>query len=125
MLLTTKSTQLKALSLFLFVFATTILSAQSNFMVANVEVDKVQKYTVMERFDRDLVIPVNERKQLKRERRLIMVERRQILVTLDISERRRERLLKQLRKNPFSDKMARTFAKIKYEDELDQTSIEE
>ena len=81
---------------------------------------KVQKYTVMEQYEPELVLSVDERVRLKKERLATIKQRRGILDTLDISERRRERLLKAFLKNPFSDKLNKAVAHIEFiEDEVD------
>ncbi len=81
---------------------------------------KVQKYTVMEQYEPELVLSVDERVRLKKERIATIKRRRGILDTLDIPERRREKLLKALLKNPFSDKLNKAVADIEFiEDEVD------
>ena len=81
---------------------------------------KVKKYTVMEQYEPELVLSVNERVRLKKKRIATIKRRRVILDTLDISERRRERLLKALLKNPFSDKLNKAVAEIEFVgDEVD------
>lgn len=81
---------------------------------------KVKKYTVMEQYEPELMLSVNERIRLKKKRMATIKRRRGILDTLDISERRRERLLKALLKNPFSDKLNKAVADIEFiEDEVD------
>lgn len=81
---------------------------------------KVKKYTVMEQYEPELVLSVNERVRLKKKRIATIKRRRGILDTLDISERRRERLLKELLNNPFSDKLNKAVADIEFvEDEVE------
>ena len=75
---------------------------------------KVKKYTVMEQYEPELVLSVNERVRLKKKRMATIKRRRGILDTLNISERRRERLLKALLKNPFSDKLNKAVADIEF-----------
>lgn len=108
-----------ALGLFLFLFSAAPLYAQNVMVKPNKEENEVQKYTVMEKFDPNLVIPAEERKRLKVRRTLLIAHRRSILDTLDISKRRRQRLMRELHKNPFSDRINRTFADIEFEDELE------
>jgi len=78
---------------------------------------KVKKYTVMEQYEPELVLSVDERVRLKKERMATIKRRRGILDTLDISERRRERLLKALLKNPFSDKLNKAVADIEFNED--------
>ncbi|MGB5500745.1 MAG: hypothetical protein WBM77_17570 [Maribacter sp.] len=75
---------------------------------------KVKRYTVMEQYEPELVLSVNERVRLKKKRIATIKRRRGILDTLDISERRRERLLKELLDNPFSDRLNRAVADIEF-----------
>ena len=75
---------------------------------------KVKKYTIMEQYEPELVLSVNERVRLKKKRIATIKRRRAILDTLDISERRRERLLKALLKDPFSDKLNKAVAEIEF-----------
>ena len=77
----------------------------------------VKKHTVMELYEPDLVLSVNARRQLKAERKNTIARRRSILDTLDISERRRQRLRKLLLKNPFSDQLKKAMAEIEFEDD--------
>lgn len=107
------------LSLFLLLIFTAPLCAQSVMVHPEKEKNEVQKYTVMEKFDSNLVIPANERKRRKEEQKQLIAHRRNILDTLDISDRRRQRLLRELNKNPFSDRINRTFADIEFEDDPD------
>ena len=75
---------------------------------------KVKKYTIMEQYEPELVLSVNERVRLKKKRIATIKRRKGILDTLDISERRRERLLKALLKDPFSDKLNKAVAEIEF-----------
>ena len=96
------------------------LIAQDHFPVKKNQNVKVKKYTVMEQYEPELVLSVNERVRLKEKRIATIKRRRGILDTLDISERRRERLLKALLKNPFSDKLNKAVADIEFvEDEVE------
>lgn len=100
-----------------FLFVVAAVNAQGESQHNQKEEVSVQKYTVMEKFEPDYVIPVNERRRLKIERRELIAHRRNILDTLNISDRRRSRLLRELNKNPFSDKVNRKFAEIEFEDD--------
>ncbi len=96
------------------------LNAQKKVLEEKNQNLKVQKYTVMEQYEPDLVLSVDERVRLKKERMATIMRRRGILDTLDITERRRERLLKELLKNPFSDKLNKAVAEIEFiEDEVE------
>lgn len=75
---------------------------------------KVQKHTVMEQYEPAMVLSVDERVRLKKERLVTIKRRKGILDTLDISDRRRQRLLKELIRNPFSDRLNRAVADIEF-----------
>lgn len=87
---------------------TTQLSAQ------NTEI-KVQKYTVMERFEPNLVVSVEDRIQLKKDRIVETSRTKELLDTLDISNRKRRKLLKDLQLSPFSNRLSKVVAEAKFE----------
>lgn len=100
--------------------STAQLNAQKKVLEEKNQNLKVQKYTVMEQYEPDLVLSVDERVRLKKERMATIMRRRGILDSLDIPERRRERLLRALLKNPFSDKLNKAMADIEFfEDEVE------
>lgn len=68
---------------------------------------KVTKYTVMEKFEPNFVTSPKERIRLKRARIALVKKQRSIIDTLDVSERKRRRLLRDLYNNPFSDRLSR------------------
>ncbi|CAM4272940.1 hypothetical protein [Zobellia nedashkovskayae] len=79
---------------------------------------EVTKYTVMERFDSEEDITTFEKRTKLREEHLAETKRRrEILDTLDISERKRQRLLQDLITEPFSNRLSRQMAEIEFEDE--------
>ena len=77
----------------------------------------VKKRTVLEQFDSDLVISPEERIKLKIDRFAAIQERLQIMDTLDISDRQRRRLLKELYYSPFSDEWNKVIADLEFEEE--------
>ncbi len=79
---------------------------------------EVTKYTVMERFEPGLVLSTEERVELKEAYKAERELRREIIDTLHITERKREKLLNDLAKNPFSARLSRTLtlAEIEFED---------
>jgi len=101
----------------IFLLSALQLSAQDETSNSKKNEVKVQKYTVMEKFETDYMLPVDERKRLKMERREVVEHRLSILDTLNISDRRKSRLLRELSKNPFSDKVNRKFAEIEFVDD--------
>ena len=79
---------------------------------------EVKKHTVMELYEPDLILSVDERKQLKKKRKNTIERRKRILDTLTITERRRQRLLKALHKNPFSNQLNKALADIEFEEDI-------
>ncbi|MEN8788698.1 MAG: hypothetical protein ABF295_04210 [Flavobacteriaceae bacterium] len=80
---------------------------------------KVKKHTVLAQYEPELVTPADERRRLKYERLVTIKERREIIDTLDISDRKRKQLLKELYRSPFSYKWDKVIAEIQAEDEDD------
>ncbi|MBU2946611.1 hypothetical protein [Zobellia uliginosa] len=78
---------------------------------------EVTKYTVMERFDSEEISTFENRTKLREEHLAEIKRRREILDTLDISERKRQRLLEDLITEPFSNRLSRTMAEIEFQDE--------
>ncbi|MEO9890951.1 hypothetical protein [Aurantibacter sp.] len=110
-------TKFKGQITLLLVFLVTAVQAQDSISYVADEEINVKKHTVMEKFESDYVLPVAERKRMKLERREVIAHRKSILDTLNISDRRRERLFRELNKNPFSDKVNKQFAEIEFEDD--------
>jgi len=106
----------------LFFFIGAPMRAQSALASPQDDSAVVKKHTVMEKFEPDLVIPVNERRRLKEERKQMVVQRKNVLDTMSISDRRRSRLLRELNENPFSNRVNRAFADIKFEDDDPETA---
>lgn len=78
---------------------------------------KVKKHTVLAQYDHGMVLSAEERLRLKKERRELVKLRKEIIDTLNISERRRRRLLKELYRSPFSTKWERLVTDLKIEDD--------
>ena len=76
---------------------------------------KVQKYTLMERFEPNLVVSMEDRIQLKKGRIAETNRTKELLDTLDISDRKRRKLLKDLRLSPFSNRLSKVIAEAKFE----------
>lgn len=70
----------------------------------------------MERYEPDFVLSPEERLQLKRERLATIKMRRAVIDTLDISDRKRRRLLKELYRSPLSDHWDRLVADLSFEE---------
>ncbi len=67
----------------------------------------VKKYTVMDKFEPELVIPREERIALKEKYNEFIVNAKVAIDTLQISDRKRRRLLKDLKESPFSDRLSK------------------
>ena len=68
---------------------------------------KITKYTVMSNFEPDLVISSEEREEKKQQRIVKTYRKKELLDTMDISDRKRKRLMKDLRKTPFSNRLSK------------------
>ncbi len=90
--------------------------------VANVRKQeiRVQKKTVMEQYEPGMILTVDDRIKLKKERLATIQKRREIIDTLDISDRKRRRLLKELYGTPHSDQWEKLLTEIEFEDDPDQ-----
>lgn len=98
------------------VFGTFTLAAQDSTIVIAKNM-KVKKRTVLERFDTDMVKSAEERTAMK-EARLAKVKKLvSILDTFDISERRRDKIFRDLIQSPFSDRVSKIIVELKFEDE--------
>jgi len=88
--------------------------------VADKKQVKVQKRTIMDQFEPNYVKPVEERIALKEKRIATQQQAKKILDTLDISERKRRRLMRELRRSPFSERVQKTIlAETEFEDEIE------
>ncbi len=97
-------------------FTLSVASQQgANQITGNPQLAK--KYTLMERFEPDLALSASERERLKAERFAEIKLKMQILDTMDISERKREKLLSDLIERPFSTRLSRTMADGQFEEE--------
>ncbi|MFS4468270.1 hypothetical protein [Maribacter sp. 2210JD10-5] len=67
--------------------------------------DKVKKRTIMEQFETEYVMSVEDRIALKEKRYAHQIRAKKILDTLAISDRKRKKLMKELRKRPFSQRI--------------------
>jgi len=81
---------------------------------------KVQRHTVMSRFEPEIASSEKERLE-KRKNRIAETERKlSILDTLNISERRRKALLRDLKYSPFSNRLNKaTLVDTKFEETSD------
>lgn len=97
-------------------FFTTISATAQEVNDMNTE-KSVVKYTIMERFEPELILTATEREKMKAERFAEIKSKMEILDTLDISERKRDRLIEDLMEDPFSPRLARTLAEIEFQED--------
>jgi hypothetical protein len=103
--------------LVVFLFTMIATAYGQNEFTSEVKKDiSVKKRTVLERFDSDLVITPEERMKLKLERIATIEKRLEIMDTLNISDRQRRRLLKELYRSPFSDEWNKVIADLEFEE---------
>ena len=81
---------------------------------------KIRERTILAQFDSQLVQSADERLQKKLDRREFILRRQAIIDTLDISERRRRRLLKELYNSALSERWDRMVTKLQYEEDPDE-----
>ncbi len=98
--------------LIIFFFSTLQLTAQST---DNTSV-KVQRYTIMEKFAPDIMPTAEERRQKKIKHLADTELKARVLDTMDISNRKRKRLLIDLYKTPYSDRLKQALAEVNFED---------
>ena len=117
-----KKTTLWVKSLTLLLGGVFMASGQSTDkkLVADKKQVKVQKRTLMDQFEPSYVKSVEERVALKEKRIAKQQQAKKILDTMDISERKRRRLMRELRRSPFSERVQKTIlVETKFEDEIE------
>jgi hypothetical protein len=82
---------------------------------------KVQRHTVMSRFDTEIASSEEERMSKRQERIADTEQKLSILDTLDISNRKRKALLKDLKYTPYSTRLNKATVVTKYESEEETT----
>ncbi len=111
-----KMKNLRSLFLCLFFFGTAINLAQETKTepvtvkkTATLKIDKsnikVKKHTVMSQFEPDLVVSADKRMEKKQKRVAETELKLRILDTLDISESKKRKLLRDLKYAPYSDRL--------------------
>ncbi len=98
------NSKLLALSLCVFLFGITQTFSQQSIINVGDNDIKVQKHTIMEQFAPDLVVPLNQRLAMKNQRKEEIKRKLAILDTLDVSNRKRRRLLHDVKFSPFSNR---------------------
>jgi len=124
-----KISRIWTLGLCAFLFGTASVMAQQETSkpetvkrTATLKIDKskvsVQRHTVMSKFDTEIASSEEDRME-KRQNRIAETERKlSILDTLDISERKRKALLRDLKYTPYTNRLNKaTLADTKFEEE--------
>lgn len=73
---------------------------------------RVTKKTVLEQYAPQLVVPHDERLEMKQERQALLRERRAMLDTLELSDRKKYRLLRELYERPAGEHWAHLMADV-------------
>lgn len=78
---------------------------------------KVVKRTLMEQYEPEMILTAEDRAQLKLERKALIQKRQRIIDTLNISERRKRGLLRELYRSPHSYKWDKLIADLNFDDD--------
>ena len=77
---------------------------------------RVKQKTIMEKFEPEMVISVEGRTQMKEDRLAELERGKQIIDTMDISERKKRKLLGDLYWSPYSDRLEKNMLDTKIVD---------
>ncbi len=78
----------------------------------------VKKHTVMDKFEPKLVIPHEERIALREKYNEFIVNAKEAIDTLQISDRKRRKLLRDLKESPFSNRLSKVMtAETQFEED--------
>ncbi len=101
-----------------FVFSSMQLLAQKTTVKVNKSNIKVKKHTLMEQFEPEMVATSEERLEKKIERVEDVERKLSILDTLEMSERKKRKLLRDLKYAPFSERLNKAvIVNSKFEEE--------
>lgn len=101
----------------LLFFSTSSLFAQENPERVILKKDfEIRKYTIMERFEPELIISAEERAEMKMKRIEEAEYTLNVLDTMKISNRKRHLLLRDLKYNPFSNRLNKFIVDSKFDD---------
>lgn len=107
-----------AIFAYLLSFSTVPVIAQKNSENLVLKKDfEIQKHTIMERFEPGYVVSAQERTDMKRKRIANEEYTLSVLDTIKISNRKRKQLLRDLKFNPFSDRLSKFVVDTKFDDE--------
>jgi hypothetical protein len=100
----------------LAMLGTTLAGLHSLNAQAGHEETRIRVHTVMEHYAPEYVLAPEERRRLKNERHKDIAARRAVIDTLDISRRKKRRLLRELYNTPFSDEYQEVLSNLLPED---------
>ena len=109
--------KIKVFGLAVFLMAATQVSAQDTETKVDEKEVKVQRHTVMDQFAPEIIQTAEERKQRKLAHLAEIEMKKRALDTMDISRRKKRKLLADLNNTPYSDRLNRAMADVKFEDE--------
>ena len=101
----------------IFLVAIPQVNAQDSAALPSHQELKIKERTILAKFDADMVLSADERLQKKLDRRELILKRHAIIDTLNISERRRKRLLKELYNSPLSNRWNKLVTKLDFEED--------
>ena len=109
----------RALAIGVFLFGSVTVSAQATSNKKVKKEVKVQRHTIMERFAPDISLTAEQRKEKKVQHLKDIQLKKSVLDTMDISERRRQKLMADLLKTPYSNRLYKAMADVKFEEDDD------
>lgn len=95
-----KNTLLGCVTAYLFLGITSLYAQDSTKVIS-----KMKTRTLLTQFESDFVLTVSERIALKQSRIAYQYRTREILNTLNLSDRKRNKLIEELKRNPFSNRI--------------------
>ena len=78
---------------------------------------EIEKHTIMERFETDYMVSADGRADLKKKRIADAEHTLKVLDTMDISDRKKRLILRDLKYNPFSERLSKFIAETRFEEE--------
>lgn len=110
---------MKKLTIFGSVLLYMILCMNTAFAQDSLQFDaRVKQRMLLNQFESDYVLTASERVALKQSRLAYQYRMKEILDSMDISDGRRKRLIQELKRNPFSEKVQAVIANRTKSDEV-------
>ncbi|TDT45367.1 hypothetical protein CLV90_2454 [Maribacter spongiicola] len=110
---------MKKLTIFCGFLFCGILSIQTALAQDSLQSDaRVKQRMLLNQFESDYVLTASERVALKQSRIAYQYRMKEILDSMDISDGRRKRLIQELQRNPFSEKVQSVIANHSKSDEM-------